>query len=302
MAACRPPSLPDQGAALTPALHRASVRRMYTEHTGRALRRLIINADDFGHFHCVSQGILDCIHAEAVTATGVMACGPAFEAMAPALRGHPDIDAGVHLTLTYGQPLSPALRRLYPDGFPGKGRLLQDLLRRRLPLAAVREEWMVQIERCRDAGLQPVFLNGHEHVHLLPPLWRLAVDLAARWNIPFVREPGPGPGKARVLRWMHLPNRLARRRPAASSPAMLGGACSGRMTLAALEQSLHAMPVGSTAEWMCHPGRDDPAELRDPHLRAFHDWDGERAALCGPAFREVLARHGVQLVRFRDLM
>ncbi|MCA1985456.1 MAG: ChbG/HpnK family deacetylase [Desulfovibrio sp.] len=287
---------------LTDDLHRASVRRMHPEPSGRTLRRLVINADDFGHFHCVSNGIIDCVHAGAVTATGVMACGPAFAAMVPALKELPDLDTGVHLTLTYGAPLSPALGRLYPHGFPGKGRLVQDLLRRRLPVAAVEEEWTEQLQRCLEAGLRPLFLNGHEHVHLLPPLWRVTLALAARYGIPLVREPGPGPGKARVLRWMHLPNRLRRITPAHPSPAMLGGGCSGRMTLAALEQALRRLPPGATAEWMCHPGRDDPAELRDPRLRAFHDWDGERAALCDPALPALLARHGVQLVRFRDLL
>ncbi|GAB7081324.1 hypothetical protein JCM14635_29970 [Megalodesulfovibrio paquesii] len=215
----------------------------------------------------------------------------------------------MHLTLTYGHPLSPALRNLYPEGFPGKGRLVRDLVMRRLTVRAVREEWTLQVTRCLDAGLAPCFLNGHEHVHLLPPLWPLALGLARRYALPYVRRPGAGPGKARVLRWMHAACRLRalghRRAPGGRpSPPMFGGECSGHMTLATLERALAQLaraPAGSVAEYMCHPGRDNPAEMADPRLRMFHDWEGERAVLCDPALPSLLARQGVRLVRFRDL-
>lgn len=44
--------------------------------------KLVINADDFGEFRCVSAGILECIEAGSVSATSVMTNSPLFAELA----------------------------------------------------------------------------------------------------------------------------------------------------------------------------------------------------------------------------
>ncbi len=264
-----------------------------------ALRRLIINADDFGFFRAVSRGILDCVASNTVSAVGVMATGPALAEYLPHLLHYKQVDTGVHLVLTYGMPLSQAMREQYPEGFPDKGRLLRDLISRRLSKELVATEWRRQIQHCLDAGMRPLFCNGHEHVHLLAPLWGLTLDLAKEFHIPFVRETGPGPGKAMMLRMMHLPNR---RQPEMPSPLLLGSDCSGNLSMDCVEEYLAMLKDGQVAELMCHPGRDDHEELADPRLRAFHNWEGERTVLCNPRFKALLAQWDTGLIGFRDLL
>src|SRR5512139_3327 len=72
---------------------------------------LIVNADDYGYFRCVSQGILKAASEGIVTATGVFANAAEFAESAAWLRDYKTLDAGVHLNLTEGVPLTNDLRR-----------------------------------------------------------------------------------------------------------------------------------------------------------------------------------------------
>src|ERR1700758_2816197 len=72
---------------------------------------LIVNADDYGYFRCVSQGILKSATQGVVTATGVFANTAHFGEHAAWLRECEALDAGVHLNLTDGVPLTSDLQK-----------------------------------------------------------------------------------------------------------------------------------------------------------------------------------------------
>ena len=55
------------------------------------------------------------------------------------------------------------------------------ILKGQISLKDVRGEWCAQIEACR--GRKLMFLNSHEHIHMLPVLFGLTVEL--RRNIGF---------------------------------------------------------------------------------------------------------------------
>ncbi len=271
--------------------------------------RLIVNADDYGYFRCVSRGILDLARRGRVTATGVMANGPEFEACVADLPAVPTLDCGVHLNATWGRPLTDAFRR-YADRFggtlPGKFRVARDVVQGALDSATVVDEWRAQIRRCEEAGIRPVFLNSHEHLHMLPALWRGVCALADEFRIAHVRrvdaEWRETRGSGGLLRnaLMGLLGGLAGRRGGRPAPGFLGLGPSGRIGMAYLDRALGRLPPGGAYELMCHPGRFDPAEIDDPALRAYHDWEGEYGVFASDAFAASLARHGVCLSGYRE--
>ena len=271
---------------------------------------LIVNADDYGYFRCVSAGILHAATEGIVTATGVFANRPDLDADAARLRDHPAIDVGVHLNLTDGTPLTGQLRsRLerWSGRFPGKYALAVAVLAGRIPRDDVAREWRAQIERCLACGLKPVFLNSHEHVHMLPPLFPIATALAREYGVAHIRFPtaeraarasAGGVFRNAVMRTLGVFNRSPAGLPAAR---FLGLQQSGRLDLTYFEETIPRLQPGEVYELMCHPGHLDRGEVDDPRLLGYHDWEGELALLTSPVAKALLRRHGVRLVGFRDL-
>ena len=271
---------------------------------------LVVNADDYGYFRCVSQGILKSAEQGIVTATGVLANAPRFDEHAARLRDASTLDAGIHLNLTAGDPLTRAMRSKlsrWGGRFAGKFPMAMAVLARTLRVDDVRCEWQAQIERCRASGLQPVFLNSHEHIHMLPALFSLTCALARDHGIPHVRyatsQLGASRGAAPLLRHAIMTTlATVNRRHLGTEPIrFLGMEASGRLDRMYLERIVPRLCTGEVYELMCHPGHFDENEVSDPRLIAYHDWEGELRTLTSPATRELLDRHGVRVVGYRHL-
>lgn len=271
---------------------------------------LIVNADDYGYYRCVSRGILQAANEGIVTATGVMANGPHFQECVAWLGEAPALDLGVHLNLTLGEPLTPDLRRhldRWAGRLPDKFSLVRAVVGRAIPLSSLATELRAQIERCLDAGLTLRFLNGHEHVHMLPALYRLTWEQADRLGLAQVRltrpERLPRPTPGAVLRdlALRLLARRARRVRRDPAPIFLGLADSGRLDRSALLRATRRMRPGRVHELMCHPGLFDAGEIRVPALLRYHRWQMELQTLTAPGLREALKACGIAVIGYRDL-
>lgn len=271
---------------------------------------LIVNADDYGYFRCVSYGILEAAGKGIVTATGVIANREGLEQLVPQLRSCTTLDAGVHLNLTTGKPMSRAMRERcerFAGAFPGKYAMVGAVLSGAVRSDDVEREWRAQIERCISLGIELRFLNSHEHVHMLPPLLEVTRSLASEYGIPHVRLTSPGwPAtlsagalvRSALLGGLHL---LSKRQRSSPAPRFLGLDQSGRLDVGYFRRTLPTLRPGQIYELMCHPGRLDPAEVRDPRLLEYHEWETELAALTSTEVRDLLSRHNVRLVGYRDL-
>ena len=270
---------------------------------------LIVNADDFGYFDSVSRGIADAARLGVVTATGILATSTNLDRQVEEFAGLPELDFGVHLNLTVGEPLSNTMRAQFRQGngcFTDKFGLAAAVLRRTLKVSTIMAEWRAQITRCLSLGIKVCFLNSHEHIHMLPPLFTLAHELALEFDIPYVRYvtadwrgrfTPEGAARNMILATLGLLN------PKKFSPVipMLGLTESGKLTMQYLKKSLTGLSSGGIYELMCHPGMADPQEKIKPRIKAYHDWDSERELLCSEAFREFLVQQNIRLIGFRDL-
>jgi predicted glycoside hydrolase/deacetylase ChbG (UPF0249 family) len=272
---------------------------------------LIVNADDFGYCLPVSRGIIKAIQAGAVTATGILANAPRFtEQMQLLFESAPDVDLGVHLNLTFGQPVSTRFTRHLgagSGGFPGRNALLARLATRRIAVTAVEAEWRSQIERCLEAGVLPRFLNSHEHVHMAPSLFALTRRLAEAYRIPQVRRVTADGLSLQSLSSlvrvsaMSLLAAINRRKKDPTEPRLLGLAQSGKLNTGYYRRQFPALKPGRNYELMCHPGYYDPAEMPDPKLRRYHAWEAELDSLLDPSFQELCARYHIRLIGYRHL-
>jgi predicted glycoside hydrolase/deacetylase ChbG (UPF0249 family) len=238
-----------------------------------ALRpELVITGDDLGLRADWDAGIFEALQRGVLTSTSVVTNGPAYPAVARHLR-EAGFDCGVHLNLVHGAPLSPVAD--VPSLVDAQGRFLGSAggfllryLRGRVRRSEVALEWERQLRRALDDGLRPTHLNAHYHLHALPGLFGLAVELARRLDIGWVRMPDEPPWHARgagaqaragALWLLARHNRTAHRADGIGLMPCRGIAANGALGLAAwhaLFDRLSQEAVGlRRIEVMCHPGQ-----------------------------------------------
>ena len=126
------------------------------------MKRLIVNADDYGLCPSVSEGILSAYACGAITDFSFMVDSRTF-AEASASLGRSGIRAcGIHLNLTSGRSL---------DGdrpLPGLKPMMRDLALGRLSAADVLREIDRQMDAVIRSGLEISHVDSHQNVHLLP--------------------------------------------------------------------------------------------------------------------------------------
>ena len=157
-------------------------------------RVLIINADDLGYTRGVNASIFRCHSAGALPSTTIMANGEAFQDAVQRVGAHPDLGVGVHLVLTELEPTaspSQILDLLDPGGKlpPSPGQLLTALQRRRISVESIRKELHAQLTCVLDSGLSPTHMDTHKHVHLIPQVLDVVLDLAQAFGIRWIRNP-----------------------------------------------------------------------------------------------------------------
>lgn len=251
------------------------------------MRRLIINADDFGFTPDVNAGIVEAHRNGVLTSTTMMANGEAFEDAVRLTRETPTLDIGCHLVLVQGRSLSTGV--LLPAG---PRHLLLHLARRRID---VYKELRMQIEKLLAAGIRPTHLDTHKHTHLVPQVFRTVVRLAREFGISFVRLPLdrslgiPGP----VERFYR---RMAEREDVRLTDHFLGFRLTGSLNEVTFKAALERLPQGVT-EFMCHPGKLG-SELAHAETRLKESRVRELEALTSPRIRQLINERKIELSGF----
>ena len=156
--------------------------------------RLIVHADDFGLSERVNEGILQAHRHGILTSTSLIANGPAFEQAVQICRAVPTLDVGIHLTLVEEPPLLsvaavPSLVGAAGKLHPHARVFTKKYFRGQIQLREVRDELEAQIKMVMSHGISISHLDSHQHVHMLPDVLRITVELAKAYGIPAIRLP-----------------------------------------------------------------------------------------------------------------
>ncbi|MCX6024842.1 MAG: ChbG/HpnK family deacetylase [Chloroflexi bacterium] len=273
------------------------------------MRRLIVNADDYGVTPGVCQGIRRAHREGAVTTTTAMMNMP--HAAAELLRAHqetPALGLGVHLTLTAGAPLSPA--QAMTSLIDPAGRFVRPpefvVRLESLRMDEVEREWIAQIEAFLDLGLPLDHLDSHHHTsYLSPRLLDLMLDLAQRFGCavrPAVTDEQSPLAREMIARFAPegVAHALAAMRstPVRHADRLYVSFYDTTATLERLLAIVGSLPEG-TSEIMCHPGLVDEALRKasgyaEARQRELH-------CLIDPAVRQAIAGRGIRLCRYADV-
>ena len=153
-------------------------------------RRVVVHQDDVGMCHGANVAFLELAGRGVVTSGSVMVPCPWFPEIAAAAAADPDLDLGVHLTLTAEKehyrwgPISgpsPAAGLTDPAGY-----LWRDVasVRRHADPAAVEVELRAQVERALAAGIDVTHLDAHMGTALAPEFCDAYVQLGVEYRLP----------------------------------------------------------------------------------------------------------------------
>jgi chitin disaccharide deacetylase len=159
-----------------------------------------LQADDVGIGVSATQIILEAWENGFLNGFGIVANVECKDLISESLLKNKSLDCtlSAHLNLTDGTAQSSYIKGSFiskPDGRLkiGFGKALFLLLRggsvKQQFLQEVYSEWDLQLQFIRDVcgDRKLMAVNGHNHIHMLPSLFSIATQLAAKYEIPHVR-------------------------------------------------------------------------------------------------------------------
>jgi chitin disaccharide deacetylase len=271
------------------------------------LRRLIINADDFGRSPAINQAVICAHHEGVLTSASLMVNEPAFEDAVAIARKNPRLGVGLHLTLLCGHSTLPQekISRLVNSSREFSNKPTSTGVRyffSRLAESQLNEEIAAQFEKFHATGLKLDHVNGHLNIHLHPKVLKILLDNAGRWRIKALRltsEPFFLNCRISMGNWFYRVSHaiIFRLLSSRARPLLAGKNIRHTENVFGLLQNsrvdenyilnlLRQLPSGNS-ELYSHPSLD---EFRP-----------EFEALVSPRVRSLVKELAIQLIRYQDL-
>lgn len=284
------------------------------------MRRLIVNADDFGLTSGVNRAILEAHNRGIVTSATLMANSSAFSEAVTLSQSAPDLSVGCHVVLVDGSPVSD------PNSLPSllgrDGKFHDSLttfarlaLQGKLDADQIEMEVVSQIRKVQGAGIVVSHLDTHKHTHMFPPVLRAVLNAARACGVPAIRNPFETVKLAHLLeypdtwkRWFEvraLRNLAGKFREAVAHAGLhtpdgtVGIVATGSLGQHFLEFLLKNLSEG-TWELVCHPGYNDE-QLQNVRTRLRASREHELRVLTSAATREALTQQGVALISYQQV-
>jgi len=291
------------------------------------VRRLIVNADDFGFTAGVNRGIVEAHTRGIVTSSTLMANGRAFDDAVHLAKSVPRLSVGCHVVLIDGEPVLDAKRLPSITSANSSGVRFRDGLQAfavraltgRLDPDEIEAEAGAQIHRLQSAGVSVSHLDTHKHTHLFPAVLRPLLRAARARGVRAIRNPfGPRkpltsrallarPGlwtryvEVRILRALASGFRDSAEREGLTTPdGTLGIVVTGALDEKLFRAIAEIIPEG-TWEFVCHPGYSDD-DLKSAKTRLRESREIELRVLTMPQAQEFLLRQGIELISYCDLI
>lgn len=256
--------------------------------------RLILKADDFGSTPGVTDGIAKTMVDGIVRDTSFLTNSEYYDY---ALRKAEEIGlkaCGLHLTLTYGKPLSnpkdiPSIvqedGKFYrnPDSFPKDNFNVKD----------VKKEFKAQLDKFKESGLELTHIDSHHHIHALigDEVVEFVMEMAAKEGVP-----------VRLQSESHLPKM---HRYGVKSTDYLDRRFGSNEKQSTIEhligiiEEYRQKDPDCSLEIMCHPGYVDNA-LRE--ISSFTDpRESEVKTLTSPEILKYIEENNIELIGFKAI-
>ena len=281
------------------------------------MKRLIINADDFGLTNGVNQAIVELHRHGILTSATLMAKASATDDAIQLALANPTLGVGCHVVLVDGSPITPV--ELIPclaaakDLSPTLGSFLIRIhignMTGRNVAQDIETEAFAQISRLQSSGLKLTHIDTHKHTHMFSAVLRPVLRAAHAAGIRAIRNPyepiwsvraTPGApwlrrAQVQLLRTLQSSfRRIVAEEGFVTTNGAIGVLATGTLDSPALASLLSAMPDG-TWELVTHPGYNDTSLAR-VRTRLLASREIEYQALKNASISQ-----GIELIHFGQL-
>lgn len=279
------------------------------------MKNLIVNADDFGRHELINRAVERAFNSGCLKSATLMAGGAAFDDAIKLTKKISGLGVGIHFTLANGNPILP------PNEIPSlvteEGifhadyvKFLKRYLSGKISLAEVRSELAAQLEKISRAGLTPTHVDSHQHLHHVPGIVEIVLDLAAASGIKAMRVAntklfdgeldsiGKFVGRLGLGSLAKFATHAAHKRNFAT-PEHFAGIVAGESVSENFMLKLIENLRDGTTEVMLHPGTDN--KILQDFCEWDHNFEEELAAVTSPRVMNLLAEKNISAINFADL-
>jgi len=281
------------------------------------MKKLIINADDFGLHRDINTGIIIGYQTGCITSTSIMPTAGAFEHAVDLASAHSGLGIGVHLTLVGEKPVCdpstvPSLVGEQGEFSPQYPQFLLKFISGQVRLREIRQEMEDQVRKVANMGINITHLDSHQHLHIMPGIIDIVIDIAKQFGIKALRIPaepyffaGGYPftlprmmGRSGLTTLARLARKKAKRYGLVTPDYFFGMLAGGNMTEKYLLTIIDQLPNG-VSEIMIHPGSDDT--ILKEQFNWNYNWQAELAAVTSKNVLRRLAEMKIQSISFGEL-
>ncbi len=282
------------------------------------MKKLIINADDFGLHEEINNGIIRCFQEGCLTSTSLMCGAPAFNNAVALLKNNEGLGVGVHLTLVGGvAPVLPVeeVKSLVDENglfFSDYTVFIKNFYLGKVKKNEIKRELEAQLLKAASTGLKFTHVDSHQHLHVLPGIVPIVISLCCQFDIHAVRLPGESyledygyktVWSRKVGKFgLTFCSKLAARQFAAAgllSPTQFFGMIAGGNISVPVVQKFIASLQEGTGEIMTHPGNSQNI-LEELYSWGYH-WEQERDTFVDENIKKEIAVQHISLINFGGL-
>lgn len=279
------------------------------------MKKLIVNADDFGRHELINRAVERAFDTGCLKSATLMAGGIAFDDAVALAKKISGLGVGIHFTLANGNPILPP--KEIPSLVTEEGifhgdyvKFLKRYLSGKISLDEVRSELAAQLEKIQRAGLRLTHVDSHQHLHHVPGIVKIVLDLAQAAGIRSMRVAnaklfdGELDSLGKFVGRLGLSS-LAKfaicqaRKKNFKMPEHFAGIVAGESVSENFMIKLIEHLQDGTTEVMLHPGTDN--KILQDFCEWEHDFEEELAAVTSPKVLNLLAEKNISAVNFSAL-
>ena len=146
------------------------------------MKKLIISADDFGLHSSINEAVEKGFQYGLLTSASIIANGPRFSDAVDIAKRNPNLGIGLHFNIIEGKSIAGEnnVASLLDEGgmfFENYKKLSKRIMFGQVKLEEIEKELEAQINRCTNSGLTLTHIDSHQHLHMLPRIYKIFVKI-----------------------------------------------------------------------------------------------------------------------------